>query len=186
MITGHKDTDLRLLLELSDREFLIFCGKKDSLQFENKYVNKLCNNETLWQKRLFKYYAQIYPEPGQTWKDLYLSLIYHLDKYGKDYDSFLKATKNGHLEVVKYLISFPGINPSADDNFAIKLASINGHLSVVKYLIGLSEEYKIDPAADDNYAVIKASERGHLDVVKYLMSLPKNMVSIHQEIIIGR
>jgi sulfur relay (sulfurtransferase) DsrC/TusE family protein len=177
MITGHKDTDLRLLLELDDREFFIFCGK-DSLQFKNKYVNKLCKSESLWQNRLFKYYGEIYPEVDQTWKNLYLSLVVHLDKYKyrKDQSSFVTASENGHLSVVKYLMSLPkeyGIDPAAENNYAIRYASENGHLSVVKYLIGLPKEYKIDPAARDNYAIRYASANGHLDVVKYLISLPK-------------
>ena len=146
MLTGHRGTDLRVLLELDDREFLIFCGK-DSLQFKNKYINKLCKSESLWQNRLFKYYGQFYPEIDQTWKNLYLSLVYRLDKYKytKDNSSFLKAIQNGHLDVVKYLIGLPGIiNPSAQDNSAIKWASERGHLDVVKYLTGLPEEYKIN------------------------------------------
>jgi hypothetical protein len=178
MITGHKDTDLRVLLELDDREFLIFCGKKDSLQFENKYVNKLCKSETLWQNRLFKYYGKFYPEVNQSWKNLYLSLIYLLDKYKyeKDYDSFVKANRNGHLSVVKYLISLPEeykINPAAWDNVAIRVASYGGHLNVVKYLMSLPKEYKINPSVFNNDPISWASINGHLSVVNYLLSLPE-------------
>jgi len=178
MLTGHKDTDLRVLLELDDREFLIFCGKKDSLQFENKYINKLCKDESLWKDRLFKYYGKFYPEPGQSWKNLYLTLVYRLDKYkyGKDDDSFAEASRNGHLEVIKYLMSLPEeykIIPAVNNNLVIRYASLNGHLDVVKYLMSLPKEYGIDPAASENGAIRWASENGHLDVIKYLMSLPK-------------
>jgi hypothetical protein len=173
-ITGHKDTDLMLLLEMDDREFLIFCGK-DSLQFKNKYINKLCKSENLWRDRLFKYYGKFYPEVGQTWKNLYLSLVYLLDKYRyeKNNDAIQMAAQNGHLSVVKYLMSLPGINPAADDNDAIKWAIENGHLSVVKYLIGLPKEYGIDPTDWNNFAIKRANENGHLEVVNYLLSLPK-------------
>jgi hypothetical protein len=173
MITGHKDTDLKVLLELGDREFLIFCGKKESLQSKNKYINKLCNSENLWKNRLFKYYAEIYPELGQTWKNLYLSLVYHLNryKYKKNMDSFIDAIGNGYLDVIKYLTSFPElISPSGHDNHAIKTSSSNGRLDIVKYLMTLPN---VDPAAADNYAVTSASYYGNLDVVKYLMGLPK-------------
>jgi len=38
------------------------------LEYKNKIVNQLCNNENLWRERLFKYYWEFYPEEGQTWK----------------------------------------------------------------------------------------------------------------------
>lgn len=86
------------------------------------------------------------------------------------------ASMNGHLEVVKYLISiqpkFPMINPGAAQNWAIHYASKKGHLEVVKYLISIRPEFPtIDPAAYDNYAIKCASENGYLEVVKYLISI---------------
>ncbi len=80
------------------------------------------------------------------------------------------ASENGHLQVIKYLISF---NLTIDDiksvnNYALIMASSNGHLKVVKYLIdkGLTIE---DIKSYDNYALRWASENGHLIVVKYLI-----------------
>ena len=50
------------------------------------------------------------------------------------------ASRNGHLEVIKYLMSLPkeyNIDPSAENNSAIRWASRNGHLEVIKYLMSL-------------------------------------------------
>jgi len=71
-----------------------------------------------------------------------------LDEYNYDflkdkYMYFQWALENGHLEVVKYLISV-GCNPKIDDNMAIRRACLNGHLEVIKYLISVG----CDPKAD--------------------------------------
>jgi ankyrin repeat protein len=173
-ITGNKDTDLLVLIKLDKESFAIFKN------FQNKYIYKLFKNETLWKERLFKFYSEIYPEPGQSWKNLYLNLVYLLKKhnYNKENISFQNACERGHLDVVKYLINFSNkgfgsIDPASDENYAIGLACQYGHINVVKYLIGLPKNYNINPAGYNNYAIRYASACGHLSVVKYLTGLPK-------------
>ncbi len=95
---------------------------------------------------------------------------------------FQWASQDGHLEVVKLLLFLNNeksgkyhIDPSADNNIAIRLTSANGHINVVKFLISLNNEknngYRIDPSADNNSAIREASAYGHLEIVKYLISL---------------
>ena len=77
------------------------------------------------------------------------------------------------VQVVKLLLSLPserGVDPTADNNYAIRCASHNGHLDVVKLLLTYP---KVDPTADDNYAIQWASHNGHLEVAKLLLTLPK-------------
>ena len=62
-----------------------------------------------------------------------------------------------------------GIDPSVDDNLAIRWASYNDNLEVVKYLMSLDPKYGIDPSAKNNSAIRWASLNGHLKVVKYLL-----------------
>ena len=57
------------------------------------------------------------------------------------------------------------VDPSADDNYAIKGASQNGHVEVVKLLL---EDGRADPSANDNYAIRKASKNGHAEVEELL------------------
>jgi ankyrin repeat protein len=82
------------------------------------------------------------------------------------------ASKNGHLDVVKYLVEEHGADVRAQSNNAIKRASENGHLDVVKYLV---EECDVDVHASNDWAVRIASGNGHLDVVKYLVSMRANI-----------
>jgi ankyrin repeat protein len=56
---------------------------------------------------------------------------------------------NGYVEVVKLLLNEPRVDPSADDNCAIRLASKNGHFEVVKLLLN---DPRGDPSAYNNYA----------------------------------
>ena len=73
---------------------------------------------------------------------------------------------NIHSEVVKLLLANDKVDPSADNNWAIRLASNNGHLEVVKLLLAND---KVDPSADNNWAIRLASNNGHLEVVKLLI-----------------
>jgi ankyrin repeat protein len=76
--------------------------------------------------------------------------------------SMHRASKYGHLEVVKYLHS----KNKECTTYAIDRASMNGHLEVVKYLHSKNKDCTTN-------AMDWASCNGHLEVVKYLQ---KNVV----------
>ncbi len=42
---------------------------------------------------------------------------------------------NGHLEVVKLLLTYKGVDPRVDNNFSIVWASRSGHFEIVKFLL---------------------------------------------------
>ena len=56
---------------------------------------------------------------------------------------------NIHLEVVKILMQDERVDPSADDNWAIRYASGNGRLEIVKIL---TQDKRVDPSAESNLA----------------------------------
>jgi hypothetical protein len=58
------------------------------------------------------------------------------------------------------------VDPSADDNEAVRLAAAHGHLAVVERLL---QDERVDPSANGNYAVRWAARRGHLAVVERLL-----------------
>ena len=72
-----------------------------------------------------------------------------------------------HVELVQLFLKLTDIDPSANDNYAIRKASENGHAEVVKALLA---DPRVNPSAEDNSAICMASEEGHTDVVKVLLA----------------
>ena len=87
-----------------------------------------------------------------------------IHRYDIDNISFNSAWKSGSVRVVELLLIDRRIDPSADNNDAIRLASYNGHTEIVRLLLADS---RVDPRYD-NYAIRFASENGHAEVVKLL------------------
>jgi hypothetical protein len=81
-----------------------------------------------------------------------------------------QASENGHIEVVRLLLTDPRVDPSALDNYAIRFASQNGHLDVVRLLL---TDPRVDPSPRDNYAIRWVSEIGHLEMVRLLLTDPR-------------
>ena len=83
------------------------------------------------------------------------------------------AAINGHLAVVKYLITELGCNPQVGDNDGLTplhYAALNGYLAVVKYLIS---ELGCNPQVGDNDGLTPlhyAALNGCHDIVKFLVS----------------
>ena len=60
-----------------------------------------------------------------------------------------------------------GVDPSVDDNYPLKVACQNGRVEVVKVLL---QDPRVDPSVDDNYALNVACQNGHVEVVKVLLA----------------
>jgi ankyrin repeat protein len=91
------------------------------------------------------------------------------------------AASDGHLDVVKYLVS-KGANVHVRDDEALLYAAGNGHLQVVKYLV---EDHGADVHAHYDLTLHWATENGHLEVVKYLKTyhvLQFTIKHIHKKI----
>jgi hypothetical protein len=83
---------------------------------------------------------------------------------------FRTAVFTGNVELVDLLLQDPRVDPSADNNWAIRFASNNGHLSIVDRLL---QDPRVDPSANDNAAIQFASYNGHLIVVDRLLQDPR-------------
>jgi len=116
-------------------------------------------------------------------------------------NSLMNAVKFNNVDKVKILLQNKWVDPSAQNNYAIRLAAERGHTEIVKlllqdgradpsvnnnYAIGLSaqnghievvelllQDERIDPGDDDNYAIGSASKYGHIEVVKLLLQNPR-------------
>jgi hypothetical protein len=86
-------------------------------------------------------------------------------------DIFVLMIKLGQsLEYIKEALLDQRVNPSDNNNYAIRWASRNGHLEVVKLLL---EDPRVNPADEDNDPIRSSSINGHLEVVKLLLEDPR-------------
>ena len=153
----------RIIQILSNNDKVRFLSKRDLIS-----IVKFMKKKMIYSKTIFEY--------------IYMKSIHRYSSESSlpDIDNgiLIYAAIKGNLDFVKYLLSneiqiiSPSIDPSADNNCAIRYACVNGIFDVVKFLLSyeIRELFpKIDPCADNNFAIKSASEQGHLDVVKFLL-----------------
>ncbi|GAH73688.1 unnamed protein product, partial [marine sediment metagenome] len=172
-LSGNLDVDKQILAQLNDRDLVNICKS-------NKYLNSICQSNDFWRIRSLILIKDTIPYKTEksltfteksltftekSWKQHYIDFSIKITE-----NELIKNAKNGKINVIRYLID-KKIDPSANNNEAIILASKYGRLNVVKYLMSQYPKYNIDPTASDNDAFSFASSNGHLEVVKYLMSL---------------
>jgi len=94
-------------------------------------------------------------------------LVEHKDGITKGKnDGIRSASEYGHFEIVKYLVEHGG-DVTAFDNSAISLAVSNGHLKIVKYLIEHGADV-VHPVNNNNHMICSAACKGYLEIVKLL------------------
>lgn len=80
------------------------------------------------------------------------------------------ALMNGKTDIVKVFLNNSMIDPSEDDNSAIKWACIRGHLNIVQLLL---KHPKVDPSDDDN-SCIKSAIYGRMqNIILALVEDPR-------------
>ena len=93
------------------------------------------------------------------------------------YDEFQESVKEGRTsDVIAALARVwkdgNRIDPTADNNHAVRLAAWHGHVEVVRVLlewVGVDGK-QVDPTADNNFAVRWAASNGYVDVVRVLLA----------------
>ena len=168
---------------LSDKELLFICN------LDKTTWNEECDDDLL-RNRLLKYPGIEKYKGMQSWKDLFLSLMYYIgllkERFNFDYiggdfkeqyrilkDSdtnsiLILAAEQGELSLVKYALN-NGYNIYKD--IVLSRAAGNGHLDVVKYLV----EKGADIHERGETPLMLAVKNGHLDVVKYLVEKGANI-----------
>ena len=103
---------------------------------------------------------------NKFWSSLTSVLSVFFDEIKVHQTMFLNACKSDNDELVNVLLEFSDIDPSVDDNYAIRMASIYGHVAVVDRLL---QDGGVDPSNYKNYAIRLASGKGHIAVVNRLL-----------------
>lgn len=73
------------------------------------------------------------------------------------------ACKHGHADVVRLLLADGRVDPGANDDAALREASMHGHTDVVRLLLA---DARVNPLGD---GLIHASGAGHTDIVRALL-----------------
>jgi hypothetical protein len=76
------------------------------------------------------------------------------------------AINNDQILAVNSLLKDPRIDPSVNENYAIRYASDNGYKEIVEVLL---QDRRVDPAAQNNCAIRWSSCHGHLEIVALLL-----------------
>ena len=82
------------------------------------------------------------------------------------------ASGNGHMDIIKYLITYQGCDPAVPDNdgdMPIHFACLGGQLNVLKYLIIQMKCNPKSPGYKGRTPLHYASVNGHMDIIKYLI-----------------
>jgi len=87
---------------------------------------------------------------------------------GEMFRQFIRACKVGDTEKVKSLLT--KVDPSGDNNYAIRLAIENGHVEIVRLLMA---DDRVDPSDHYNNAFRVACKRGYVEIVSLLLSDPR-------------
>lgn len=97
--------------------------------------------------------------------------LHNLKLESEDYNKiFMLLCAYNFDGLVKLLLRDPRVDPSANNNAAIKYASNNGNYHIVRTLI---QDPRVDPSDNNNAAIIEASLYGRLRVVKLLLKDPR-------------
>ncbi|KAJ3076442.1 hypothetical protein HDU98_003306 [Podochytrium sp. JEL0797] len=81
---------------------------------------------------------------------------------------FRWTCRSGYLSAASMLLRDVelGVDPSADEEYAVRCSSESGHLGVVRMLL---EDGRVDPTGKKNYAVRAAATFGHVEIVDMLL-----------------
>ena len=113
--------------------------------------------------------SQLYNCEMDISQEILMNLICYFDVNTKN-DIVVVASKNGYDKIVKILLSDSRIDPSANNNAAIRWASQFGRKAVVELLLSDS---RVDQTTNNNYAINVAAANGHEAVVRMLLDDPQ-------------
>lgn len=91
-----------------------------------------------------------------------------------DYHTFV-CTIRLHPEIALKMLTYPHIDPSADNNCALTTASVHGLTDIVKLLLS---DPRVDPSVNDNYAIEISTISGYTDIVEMLLERLRGHIGV--------
>jgi len=132
------------------------CIQKEYFEIIRYLISKPEITKSNIHIEILDFLKSLYPYDPITYKSSFIEIDYEM----------IRASSNGHLELVKFFVSI-GADIFVFDNRAVRYASRNGHLDVVKYLVSIGA----DIHDCDDCSLRYALTYGHQKVVDYIKSL---------------
>lgn len=93
----------------------------------------------------------------------------------KVHTALMRASRHGHLDIVKYLLDDPRVNPSEYCGGTFHNAASYGRYDIVKYLLTNPhvDQYVINHPYIINHTAIDSVNYGHLNILELLLGDPR-------------
>ena len=124
-----------------------------------KLLHNRLDNE-IWAFWLKRDFGVTDDDPKQAYKDEYKH-----KNTKKSFEAAICYAQIGDASGLNCCIRH-GVDPSANNNEALRRAAIQGYTDIVKLLLG---DARVDPGANVNEAICRAAYKGHTEVVKLLL-----------------
>ena len=183
-ITGLKDTDRLVFLQLDDKDLLKTCQA-------NSYTNKLCD-DTFFLNRILKKYPSWYNTniDKQQWRKFYLNQLIYIDKLknvgftysdksrgpaleyyniltytGYDYSKIREAVEKSYIDLLEFMISIKRV--SKDDILWNAISSKDEFL--INYLLEKYQDFNA------NHQIVAALEANNFKLVDHFAAKGVNL-----------
>jgi len=124
-------------------------------------IRTVYKSNTFWKKKVEVKLKRNINISVFKWKNVY----YHI---GKDLNkTFLNAIDTRNIDLVKVLLTQPGVNPAHNHNIAVKKAIDVNCIEIVKLL---AQDPRVDVTVESNRPLYKALRNRSVDIVKFLLN----------------
>lgn len=93
-------------------------------------------------------------------------------------NKFYTFIKENDIENVKSLLKNKKVDVSAEDNWAIELASTSGHFDIVKLLL---DDKRVDPTDNRNWTIQSTYKKAYYDILDSVNKKNFNIFSFNNE-----
>ncbi len=136
----------------------------------NNIIKETIKTNIFWKERVETLFERYLSNIFINWKQVYDNLVEDFEgdiSFDKENNALTKASKNGHLEVVKLLLADNRIDPTADIVEAIRFSVWNNHADILALLLKDGRE---DPSKNFSYSIVLASEKNYHEIIKLLLN----------------
>jgi hypothetical protein len=171
MLTGVRDLDFKILLQLDDKSLVNYC-------ITDKKSNEFCQDERFWEQLVISRFSYIDPyilnkyRNHRSWSNYYIRDLRKVNTaIGRDLEIYLiEGVVNGRFDHVVIAIH-NGVDIHADDGYPIVGAIERDNFELVKYLVenGASVTGAPGDIEGQGWPLRVALTQKDFEIVKYLI-----------------